>query len=82
VARWATAPIQQGFHLGFNRGLLRDHETVARWATAPIQQGFHLGFNRGLLSFHPLFKFRNNAQSAGQLAASISHVALIEGLIE
>jgi WD40 repeat protein len=26
---------------------------------------------------HPLFKFRNNAQFAAQLAASISHVALI-----
>ena len=26
---------------------------------------------------HPLFKFRNNAQLAAQLPASISHVALI-----
>jgi hypothetical protein len=29
------------------------------------------------LNARPLFKFRNNAQLAAQLAASISHVALI-----
>jgi hypothetical protein len=34
------------------------------------------------LFLYPLFKFRNNAQLTTQLAASISHVALIEGLIE
>jgi hypothetical protein len=49
-------------------------------ATSEFQDALSLDVNTTALpevGSPPLFKFRNNAQLAAQLAASISHVALI-----